>query len=454
MSAVIGDEVIVGTGSGPTARAVRIGWDLVRNGPGVVVSNASALVLTTLITSALGVVFWWLAAQHFVPASVGLAAATVSASQLLGTLCVLGLGTFLITELPGAQPEHRSALVSTAVFVSSTLGIVVGVVFAMIAPIFTRELQPLQGDIVLTTLFALAVSSTAAGAILDQVAIGSLQTKFQLWRNVVYAVGKLGVLAAVTSLAVGNQALIIFAAWPIGNVLSLVLLTRLLATSPRAIGLSRPRLHLIRRLGGAGISHHALNLSLQFPSMILPMVVTVMLSATANAFFYTAWMAANLAVLPQNALAMTLFAVGVHEPNNLARRTRLTLGLGLLAALVAIAVLYVAGNLMLGVFGHTYAEEASAALRILALAVFPLIIKNHCMVLFRIQRRVLAGAASAAAGAAVEVAGAAVGAQAAGLPGLCIGWLIALSCEAGVMLPTVVRSAGWFRASAQPRADV
>jgi O-antigen/teichoic acid export membrane protein len=409
----------------------------------VVVGNASSMVLTSLVTSGLGFVFWWVAARQFAALDVGIAAAAVSASQFLGSLSVLGFGTLLISELPTASPAKRTAFLSTALCIAGCVGVLLGLAFSMVGPAFVVELRPIRESWPLTGLFAIAVSGTAIGFILDQVAVGSLQSRLQLARNTVYSLAKLGVLLAATRLVAGDTALIIFATWPLGNAISLALLIRLLATRESGFSLGRPHPSLVRRLSGAAIGHHALNMSLQGPSLILPVLVTIALSATANAYFYTAWMAANVAVLPQIALATTLFAVGVRERFVLVQKTRLTLCLGLCAAVGAYTILFFAGDWMLGVFGKAYAEEASIALRILALAVFPLLIKNHCVVLFRIERRIRAGAIAAAGGALVEIAGAAIGGWQGGLEGLCAGWLAALSVEALCMLPAVLRAAGW-----------
>ena len=65
-----------------------------------ILRNSSALVGTSILTTSLGAAFWWLAAREFPRSAVGFASAAVSAMALLGTLALLGLGTFLMGELP------------------------------------------------------------------------------------------------------------------------------------------------------------------------------------------------------------------------------------------------------------------------------------------------------------------------------------------------------------------
>ena len=63
-------------------------------------SNSGALLGSSVVTSALGFVFWWLAARVASQDTVGAASAAVSAMTLIGTIGMFGLGTLLIAELP------------------------------------------------------------------------------------------------------------------------------------------------------------------------------------------------------------------------------------------------------------------------------------------------------------------------------------------------------------------
>src|SRR5947209_17903044 len=99
----------------------------------VILVNAGSLVGTTAVTSMLGFVYWWLAARQFPPEAVGFASAAISAMMLLGTVCILGLGTLLIRELPRRLGREVS-LISAALIVVCALGGCIGILFAVIAP--------------------------------------------------------------------------------------------------------------------------------------------------------------------------------------------------------------------------------------------------------------------------------------------------------------------------------
>lgn len=404
----------------------------------LVVGNATAMSATAIVTSILGIVFWWLAARSFSPASVGLAAAALSACSLLGNLSVLGTGTLLISEL-GRSPRQQAELLSTCLAVTGVFAAVAGGLFGILGPAFMDDLQPLHAGTWTFVLFAVFVSSTTVGQVLDQFVVGILQSGLQFWRNTLYSAVKLVLLLGATLVLVNDQALTIFTTWPLGNLVSLGALAAIVALRTGRLPLAPPRWTLLRGLGRSALSHHALNLAVQAPSQLLPVLVTVMLSATTNAYFFPAWMICSVAFVPQTALTITLFAVGARQPQALVHRARLTLGLSFLGGLAAIAVTWLVGDRILGIFGDNYVTEASRSLHLLVLAVVPIVIKTHYIALLRIQRRVGMASLVLAAGALIELIAAVVGALTAGLLGLTVGWLVGLSIEAALMTPTVWR---------------
>ncbi len=97
-------------------------------------------------------------------------------------------------------------------------------------------------------------------------------------------------------------------------------------------------------------------------------------------------------------------------------------------------------GLLLGLFGERYAAEAAWPLRIMALGVFPLIIKDHYVAVSRVHGRIRSAAGVAMLGSALEIGLAAAGAVFNGLTGIAIGFVIALICEALIMIRSVYQA--------------
>jgi len=402
----------------------------------VILTNAGSMVGTTAVTSGFGFLFWWLAARQFLPEAVGFASAAISAMMLLGAVGVLGFGTLLIGELP-RQPGRTGSLIATALIAVGAAGGGLGVLFALLAPVISAEFQALAESFGSVALFALGVSLTAVAIVLDQAVIGLLRGGLQLWRNGIFAAAKLGALAAAGIWLANRHGLTIYAAWLVGNLVSLAVSAAYAALKGRRLGAFRPEWGMLRKLGRAALGHHALNLALQVPGFALPVVVTALLSARMNAYFYAAWMIATFAFVGPVALTTVLYAVGAADPAALAHTVRLTLKLSFAVGLLASAALLVGADRVLGLFRAAYAEQAGWCLRLLGLGVLPLIIRNHYVAIGLIHGRVTRAALFMAAGGLLELTLAAIGARIGGLSGLSLGWVVAVSIEALFMARAV-----------------
>jgi O-antigen/teichoic acid export membrane protein len=405
-----------------------------------ILTNASSLIATTGVTAALGFVYWFVAARGFSPGAVGLASASISAMTLLAYAGMLGLGTMLMGELP-RQGGREGSLITSAVLFSALAGGALGLLFVVFAADVSADFRPLQASLGTIALFAAGVALTSASLVADQALIGLLLGGLQLGRNAVFAVVKLGALIAVTLWLQQRTGITIYATWAVGNLVSLVALT--------AVGIARgwfrlaarPHWSALRGLRRAALGHHGLNLALQFPVLGLPIVVTTTLTAAFNAYFYVAWMVTfSFVWVVPTALCMVLYTVSSKTPAMLRRAIRFTIGTSLAVGVLSNLVLPLIGEPILRLFGGAYAVQSGPSLRILVLAVFPLIIKDHFVSLCRIDGRLARATMIAAAGGVLELIGASAGALLGGLGGLCLGWTAVMCIEAVLMASTVYQA--------------
>jgi len=292
-------------------------------------------------------------------------------------------------------------------------------------------------------LFALGVSLTAGTFVVDQAVVGLLRSDLQLWRNTIFAIVKLIGLILAGMWLTNKLGLTIYTTWLGGNIVSLTVLAGYAILKNGLANSLLPRWELLRKLGSAALGHHALNLSLQASGLMMPIIVTAVLSARMNAYFYTSWMIAGFSAVAPVALTTVLYAVGSSDPMMLAKKMKVTLLLSALAGVLASLAFLIGADLILGLFKAVYAEQASLSLRILGLAVFPLIIKNHYVTICRIYGRVITTSLWMAAGSLLELTLAAIGASLSGLAGLSLGWVAAMCIEALFMIRTVYQVAFW-----------
>jgi O-antigen/teichoic acid export membrane protein len=402
-----------------------------------IITNATSLMGATVITAGLGFVYWWVAAHLFVANTVGLASATISAMMLLGTIATLGLGTLLISELP-RQPERRDELITTALVIAAATGTGLGFLFVLVAPLISPEFRPLTQSISAIALFALGVGLTTMSFVFDQAMVGLLRGSVQLWRNGIFSVVKLILLVLIGVWLTGPGGMTIYATWALSNLLSLICMVGILAWHGVNIKLQLPQWALLRQLSKATMEHHLLNLALQISGLGMPLVVTALFSAALNASFYMAWLLLALVFVVPFSLTIVLFAAGAADPAALSSKVRLTLSLAFSIGLITNAIIWLGADMILGVFGPTYAEQASWVLRLLALGVFPIIIKDHFVAIRRVEGNIVGTGLAILLAGLFELASASVGGAVFGtLEGLAIGWLVALGIEATLLFRTV-----------------
>ncbi len=404
---------------------------------GPVLVNAGSLIGSTVVTSGLGFVYWWMATWQFSAEAIGLGSAAIQAMTLLGTLGLFGLGTLLVGELP-RQADKEISLISSALLTVSLIGGCIGIIFALLAPTLSVNFQILRANMANILLFAVGVSLTASTSVFDQAMIGLLRGTFQLWRNIVFAIMKLVVLLLVGYWQFHKTGLTVYTTWTIGNGGSLLLLASLwLLRGRKAKAKCGLQWGWLRKLGPSALQHHILDLTLQTPALALPVIVTITLSAATNGSFYIAWMIISMIAIVPLALTMALYATASAQPAMLAQKMRLTLALAIATGLLANVILWFGAGQILRIFGHAYTEQAVVSLRILGFGIFPAIIINHFVTVCRLRYRMLKIVFPMLIGCLFELSAAALGAHFGGLAGLSLWWIIARYIESGFMLRTV-----------------
>jgi O-antigen/teichoic acid export membrane protein len=410
--------------------AWRRNWDLL--------GTASTLAATTGVTAALGFVYWAVAARLFSQQAVGYGAAAVSAMTLLGTIGMLGLGTVLIGELP--RRSSRVGLVAAALLASGFGSLVLGMIFAVLAPNLSERFREISGAPGRAVLFAAGVVLIAVSLVFDQAAVGMMRGGLQLSRNVIFAIAKLLMLPVAAVMLHAQVGVGITASWIAGVALSMALL----ALRLRFVGtpvVPRPDWAVLRGLGRTALAHNWLNLASTLPLSLIPVLVTVAVSPAANAAFYAAWTLCNFLRIVPTHLGTVLFAVTSGDPRLIARKLRFTLRLSLLIGLPGMLILGMGAHLALGLFGASYARQATFPLKILVISYIPFIPRAHYMAVCRVTGRIPRAAAVMTAAVVMEVTAAVVGGAADGLKGLSFALLAVYIVEGLATTPTVLRAA-------------
>ncbi|MGH3166054.1 MAG: lipopolysaccharide biosynthesis protein [Trebonia sp.] len=386
-----------------------------------------------------GFAYWIFAAREFSQTAVGYGSAAVSAMTLLGTIGMFGLGTVLIGDLP-RRTGNRGGLVIAALAASAIGSLVLGLGFALVVLAFGNHFVEIDGTPFRIAIFAFGVALTGASLVFDEATIGLLRGGVQLMRNVAMSVAKMAVLPVAAVVLHDAFGVGILLSWISGTVLSLVPVVIMFRRSGSRV-LHRPDWGLLKSLGKVAMAHNWLNLSITVPPKLIPVLVVVVVSPTANAAFYVAFMIVSLLFMVPAHLSTVLFAIASATPEVIAEKLRFVLRLSLAIGVPVMLVLGLGAHLALSVFGSDYARLATLPLWLMLLQYIPQLPKSQYIAVCRATGQVSKAAAILSVMAAAELIAVVIGGKMDGLDGLCLALLFESVLEGMVTTPKVLNAA-------------
>lgn len=358
--------------------------------------------------------------------------------MLIGTIGMFGLGTLLIGELP--KRLEPGGLVAAAVMAAGLGSLALGLGFPLVASAFGGHLPEISGTPARLALFAVGVALTGASLVFDESTIGLMRGGVQLSRNLAMSVIKLLALPVTAVVLHDAFGVGLILAWVLGTVLSLVPAAIMLAHGGSTI-FRRPDWLLLRRLRKVAIAHNWLNIAIAVPPKLIPVLVTVIVSPSANAAFYVAWMLASFLFMVPTHLSTVLFAIVSAAPEMLAEKLRSVLRLSIMIGIPAMVALALVAHFALNIFGAGYAHLATVPLWLLILSYIPGLPKTQYIAVCRATGRVNQAAVLLAVACGCELGAVVIGGKLGGLNGLSLAYLGVTVVEGIVTAPTVMRAA-------------
>lgn len=330
--------------------------------------NSFFIMLTSISNAGFGFFFWMLAAKLYPKEDVGIATALISSMALLVMLSRFGLDQSIIRFFPECD---KSRVFSTSVIITTLSAVLFGIIFLAGIDIWSPELGMLKEHLFLYLTF-LAVNSIATLTGVSFLALRKGEYYF------------------LQSLLVGSRVLLLF---------PLVFFGALGIFSSAGISFTLASLlsaFFLFRFGikPSGMDREFLNDSLHFsagnyiagllmtaPNQILPIMVLNVIGAEEAAHYYIAFAIASILFMIPGAFSTSLFIEGSHG-ESLKRGTLKSLSAMLSLLTPAVMLLYLYGDILLGIIGKSYVEGFEL-LRIFALSSFFVAI---CRVYFSIKK--------------------------------------------------------------------
>ncbi|GAA0905225.1 hypothetical protein [Pseudonocardia zijingensis] len=358
-------------------RGVLAGWRAPQHRDGL------ALVLSSGLTSVIGLIYWVAAARLFPPGVVGVNNTLISTMTLIAVSAQLNLGNALLRFVPVAGRSARR-LVLTCYAVGAGAAAAAGGVFALGAGWWAPELQEAVGAAPLVLFFVLSTPVWTVFVVQDYVLTAVRRATVVPLENLVFSLLKIGLLAVGALLAFGVA---IAVSWMVATALVVLAITAYLlrvlpAGGPQAASPVGPR--AVARFASADWTGGLFTNAVEFG---LPLLVLVTLGAEQAATFGVAWAIAYGLYLVSHGMGQSLVAHVAADPAALdaARRGTVTRSLALIGP-AALVVVPGAGPI-LSIFGPHYAATGTALLALAALAAVPNAVITAALFGARVQQR-------------------------------------------------------------------
>lgn len=329
-------------------------------------SNATYLMLTTIVTSGLGFFFWVIVARFYTVEDVGLATTIISSMMLIATLSVLGFDIGLIRFLPQADLEKSKRMINSCLSISGILSISLVVIFLLGLDFLSPKLLFIRESASFISLFALFTFIWSLSMLVDGIFISQRTAKYVFARSAIFSILKLSVPILVVTLGAFG----IFFSWGISALVAFLIAIFYLL--PKIILGYRPRFSVNKKIIDHMIhfsfGNYVANLLGNLPLLVLPLMITNFLFPNITAYFYISWMISNLLFMIPIAISYSLLAEVSNDEGKFEENLRKAIKFAYLLVIPGIILLFILGDKLLLLFGEEYAENAFSALRIFAIS--------------------------------------------------------------------------------------
>lgn len=413
--------------------------------------NALAVMAGKTLTMGFGFLFWLVAAHEFSRPQVGVAAAAVAAMMLCTQLAIGGVGSAVITCYHEFR-DRPATLLDTSITVVIGSAVLAAGVFFVVAAFGLHHLDVVASDPMYAGVFVATTVFGTLAILLDQLSIALGRGDQVLVRGVVFGAATVVGIGVLPHLLPGAGPAVIFAPWAVAGAVNVgvgvVQLRRMLPGYRFHPRIERTTRRLLVR---HGMPNYSLTLAERAPGLILPIVVTQVLTPADNSTWYAVWMMAWVVYTLPISAGLTLFAEGSNRPAQLAEATRAAVRVALLVGIVASLFLGALSHFVLSLLGSAYGATGATPLRILLLAFVPITFVQAYFAGSRARRRLGEAVATGWVSAVASIAAAAAGAVVGGLEGMAYGWL-AVQTATGVW--AVARTGTFWRHPLDGMRDV
>ncbi len=344
--------------------------------------NSIFLMLTNIIGSILGFIYWTLAARYYSAQDVGIATALISAMNLIAAISRLGFDIGLIRFLP--ETERKSEMLSSVLILAFFISICISSFFIYCIDILAPELIFIQQYSCYLLVFIFTTSVTTILGVTWGAFIGFRKAEYSFIQNITWMGIKVPLVVLFTALGSFG----IFLSWGISVAIALIF--SLLVLIPRVLYNLKFKFEgkVIKSIMRFSFGNYIAGLFQMSPPLILPILILNVLGAKESAYFYVSWMIALLLFSVSTFSGFSMLAECSYKTNNIRREVFKALRFIFTLLIPAVFVVVIFGEWILHLFGKEYSENATLLLKVLAISSIPVALNTIYINIERIKNRV------------------------------------------------------------------
>ena len=354
-----------------------------------VVSSGLSLMTGTMVTSALGLLFWVLAANLYDTSDFGVSTTAVYTMMMLADVACLGLRTGLVRYLPNAGGATRRTILwgYGIVLLASVL---TALIFLAGMALWAPDLAALRNTVLIGIFFTASTAFWALFMLEDAVLVGLRRAPWVPVENTLFGICKIVLLVPFASI---SPTLGIFWAWTVPVfpiVIGInVLIARLPATRKTRVQPDElPAVQtLLRRIMAFSLADWLASLARLAALGVIPLMVLAKTDQDQAGYFQASWLIAFTVMALSSNAAYALLAETSYEQAKL-HKNSVHAGMLSLALTIPVVVIGLVGApYLLLIYGSDFADNSSSVLRLLLLATLPNIMHQIYVGRLRAQGR-------------------------------------------------------------------
>ena len=331
--------------------------------------NGYALIASSLITSALGMLFWTVATRSFTQEQVGIGAALIAAMAPLAHAAQFNFKNVLY-RYAGSPGTQSRQLTRGIYLVSATAAVALGSGFALLVPWIDPDLADVFHSGWVAVGFVLALMIWTVYGLQEALLVALRLSTLMPAKSLIYSVAKLAALAAIGALAASG--LSILAAWVVPALVIGLATSAMLAHYGSSVETTAETPKYTRRefVGFIGWDYVG-SLAGSLSYGMAPMLVISAAGTVAGAHFYLAFSIAYVLYLVGSQMGAAMMA------EHSGRRSRPgvlyadAMVQTLLPVSAAALAAFVFAPQIMQIFGAEFVDPGSTVLRLLVLGAIP-----------------------------------------------------------------------------------